>query len=165
MHSRLQTEQQVGQAGFSGSGHVGVGAAAVFPQVWLAGSGQRVAHLVVLSDELLPGGQRLATLRTHSQRQHHNTLHDVSLVSALQRQKVTVWVMKPCSPQDLSFVNNYLCTKDRYSSDAQTLFKNENLFVLQKRQSEEHSPSQTSPPQTCDWRDICKLVPPQPESE
>lgn len=40
MHSRLQTEQQVGQTSFSGSGHVGVGAAAVFPQVRLAGFGQ-----------------------------------------------------------------------------------------------------------------------------
>lgn len=72
MHSRLQAQQQVGQASFSGSRHAGVRAAAVFPQVRLAGFGQRVAHLVVLSDQLLPGGQSLAALRTQSRRQHHN---------------------------------------------------------------------------------------------
>lgn len=66
MHSRLQTEQQVGQPGFSSAGHAGVGAAAVFLQIRLAGLGQRVADLVVLRDEFLSGGQRLAALRTNT---------------------------------------------------------------------------------------------------
>lgn len=66
MHGRLQAEQQVGQAGFPGSGHAVLGVAAVLPQVRLAGSGKRVAHLVVLGDELLPGGQRLAALDTET---------------------------------------------------------------------------------------------------
>lgn len=66
MDSRLQTQQQVGQAGLPGSGHAGVHAAAVLSQVRLAGFGQRVADLIILSDQLLPGGERLATLRTHN---------------------------------------------------------------------------------------------------
>lgn len=64
MHCGLQAEQQVGQAGFSSTRHVVLSIAAVLPQVRLARSSQGVAHLVVLSDELLPSGQRLATLDT-----------------------------------------------------------------------------------------------------
>lgn len=68
VHSWFQAEQQVGQTSLSGSGHVRVHAAAVLPQVRLAGFGQRVAHLVVLSNQLLPGGQSLTALKT----EYHN---------------------------------------------------------------------------------------------
>lgn len=68
MHGGLQAQQQVGQASLSGSRHVGVDAAVVLPQVRLAGFSQRVAHLVVLSDQLLPGGQSLAALRGQRER-------------------------------------------------------------------------------------------------
>ena len=62
MYGRLQTEQQVGEACLSGAGHVGVHAAAVLPQVCLAGLGQGVAHLVVLGNQLLTRGQGLSAL-------------------------------------------------------------------------------------------------------
>lgn len=78
MHSRLQAEKQVGQTSLSGPGHVGVHAAAVLLQVRLAGFGQRVAHFVVLSDQLLTGGQSLTALRTRTHTVHFNTnsLHE-----------------------------------------------------------------------------------------
>lgn len=83
VHGWLQAEQQVGQTGFSGSGHVCVHVAAVLPQVWLAGFGQRVTHLVVLSNQLLPGGQSLATLRTHNE---HHEVQTVRLRSPVHAQ-------------------------------------------------------------------------------
>lgn len=65
MNRRLQTEQQEGEACLSGSRQAGVHVAVELSQVRLAGFGQRVAHLVVLCNQLLPGGQSLAALRTH----------------------------------------------------------------------------------------------------
>lgn len=74
VYGRLQAQQQVGEAGLAGSRH-GVGAAAVLPQVGLAGAGQRVAHLVVLSDQLLSGGQGLAALEGAEVRGQHALWH------------------------------------------------------------------------------------------
>lgn len=97
MHCGLQTQQQVGQASLSGSRHVGVHAAVVLPQIRLAGFSQRVAHLVVLSDQLLPGGQCFTALRRHRrsgssrlQRLKHNVVIISGSISVFN-QKQPLW--------------------------------------------------------------------------
>lgn len=62
MHSGLQAQQQVRQSSLAGSRQVGVQAAALLPQVQLAGFSQRVADSVVLRDQLLAGGQSVTAL-------------------------------------------------------------------------------------------------------
>lgn len=62
MNSSLQTQQQVGEPGLTGSGQVGVQVAAMLLQVNLTGFGQRVTDFIVLRDELLTGGQGVAAL-------------------------------------------------------------------------------------------------------
>lgn len=62
VHCRLQAEEQVGQSGLSSSGHVGVQVTAVFAEVSLTRFSQRVTDLIVLSDQLLPGGQGVSAL-------------------------------------------------------------------------------------------------------
>lgn len=63
MHGGLQTQQQVGESGLAGSRQVGVQAAALLPQVQLAGFGQGVTDPVVLRNQLLADGQRVTALR------------------------------------------------------------------------------------------------------
>lgn len=62
VHGGLQTQQQVGESGLAGPGQVAVQAAALLPQVQLAGFGQRVTDPVVLGDQLLADGQRVVAL-------------------------------------------------------------------------------------------------------
>lgn len=91
---RLQAQQQVGEAGLAGSGH-GVGAAAVLPQVGLAGPGQRVANLVVLSNQLLSCGQGLTALR--GQGSKISTLSGTATGSKVQRDSpFQTWPPQTC---------------------------------------------------------------------
>lgn len=62
MHGGLQAQQQVRQPGLAGSRQVGVQAAALLPQVQLAGFRQRVTDPVVLRDQLLTDGQSVTAL-------------------------------------------------------------------------------------------------------
>lgn len=62
VHSSLQAQQQVGEPGLTGPRQVVVQAAALLPQVRLAGFSQRVADSVVLRDELLTRGQSVTAL-------------------------------------------------------------------------------------------------------
>lgn len=63
MHGGLQAQQQVAEPSLAGPRQVGVQAAALLPQVQLAGFSQRVADPVVLRDQLLAGGQGVPALR------------------------------------------------------------------------------------------------------
>ena len=76
----LQAEQQVGQPGLAGAGARRLHAAVLLLEVGPAGPRQRVAHLVVLRDQLLTGGQGLSALHTHT----HNHTHTESLLEALR---------------------------------------------------------------------------------
>lgn len=62
MDGGFQAQQQVGQPGLAGSRQVGVQAAALLPQVQLAGLGQRVTDSVVLRDQLLTGCESVTAL-------------------------------------------------------------------------------------------------------
>lgn len=63
VHGGLQTQQQVGQSGLSGSRQACVQAAALLPQIQFTGLGQGVTDSVVLRDELLTDRQSITALR------------------------------------------------------------------------------------------------------
>lgn len=62
VHGGLQAQQQVRESGFAGSRQVGIQAAALLPQVQLAGFGQGVTDPVVLRNQLLADSQRVTAL-------------------------------------------------------------------------------------------------------
>jgi len=62
VHGGLQAEQQVGEPGLAGTWQVVLQVAALLSQVRFAGLGQRVAHPVVLGNQLLPCGQCITAL-------------------------------------------------------------------------------------------------------
>lgn len=62
VHGSLQAQQQVGQPRLAGTRQAAVQAAALLPQVQLAGFRQRVADSVILGDQLLSGRQGVSAL-------------------------------------------------------------------------------------------------------
>lgn len=62
VHGGLQAEQQVGKPGLAGTWQVVLQVAVLLSQVRFAGLGQRVAHPVVLGNQLLPCSQCVTAL-------------------------------------------------------------------------------------------------------